>query len=192
MFLGEKAANSLFFTASVVGLVVVALIFGGLVHKRIGISSVKKVAKEDVADNTLTLDDLQKDLGRVESFYKRSAAASSRMQQLEQTTKSLLQATKTKLANAKEQIPMIQAEIHRIEGEFSVYRNKVREISWVEAIGEYHPMLTTLDGKTYHEVTLSSVHANGIHISHKNGLSQISSNQLGLPWHERLHWSKNP
>jgi hypothetical protein len=51
MFLGERASSSLFLAISVVGLVVVALGFSGMVHKRIGISSEKKITGEDIADN---------------------------------------------------------------------------------------------------------------------------------------------
>jgi hypothetical protein len=66
----------------VVGLVIVALGFSGVVHKRIGISSRKKVTNEDIADNVLSLEYLQKDLERIEAVYKRSTAVSTRMQQI--------------------------------------------------------------------------------------------------------------
>lgn len=192
MYLGEKASSTLFLSISVVGIVIVALVFSGLVHKRIGISSLKKVTSEDIVDDALALEELQKKLDRIEGIYKLALADSSRMQQIKVTSQSILDSNKACLSHAKEKAPILQAEISRIESEFEVYRNKVRENSWITAIGEKHSMMTTLDGKTYHDVTVRSVNAKGINISHKNGLSQIPADQLGKQWQERLHWLNTP
>jgi len=192
MSLGERASNTLFLAISVVGLVIVALGFSGVVHKRIGISSRKKVTNEDIADNVLALEYLQKDLERIEAVYKRSTAVSTRMQQIKETTKLIVDSNKARLTRAKELEPILQAEIRLIERDFATYRDKVRENSWIAATGEKHPTITTLDGKTYHDVTVRTISANGIKISHKNGSSQIPADQLGQAWQERLHWSKKP
>jgi hypothetical protein len=112
------------------------------------------------------------------------------VEELEKATKSILESNKVRAAQAKEQAPLLEAEIRRIESDFAVYRNKVRENAWIAATGEKHPTITTLDGKAYHDVTLRVINAKGMTISHKNGSSQIPADQLGLLWQERLHWTK--
>lgn len=189
MFLGERASNQLFLASSVVGLVIFALVFSRFVHKRVGISSANKITHEDIADNVLTMENLQKDFERTEATYKRSLAVSARTQQIQETTKQIIAAHKDRLTEAKERLPILQEEIRLIERDFALYRDKVRERAWKAATGEKHKTLTTLDGKTYQDVTVRIINEKGINISHKHGLSQIPADQLGSPWQDRLHWS---
>ena len=93
-------------------------------------------------------------------------------------------------ARSRSQVDSLRDEIKYAEDSLAahkrLYRNMVRERS----VGTTMEKLLTLDGKTYHQVTIKSIGAMGMNITHRDGSRRIPFRDLPVDMQRKYMFSE--
>jgi predicted nucleic acid-binding Zn-ribbon protein len=89
----------------------------------------------------------------------------------------------------------LEAGIAAEKEAFADHRAAFRQGSRAAAAGEKHDEIKSRGGRTYRDVTITRVTAEGVEISHAEGVSRLRPEDLDPSWQERFQWhpeERNP
>lgn len=173
----------------IVMLVLFSVTIGVLADKRLGFSSQQNELQREITLDANHLLDLQREYQRLTDNESARVRYSVTLDKQHSYFKTTTQRGQQALSEKRQRITALHAEIHALENSFAQFRQRQRESTWTNAIGENIGILTTVEGKTYEEVVIRKVTEHGMEISHKNGLSRIEANNLPQSWSQRFHWN---
>lgn len=161
---------------------------GFFVQKRLSNTSNKSELLKDAAIATEHISQLRAQHARVEETLQSSAdlAKSQDLQigQIRKQIDSLKHDYEQRLAHREN----LRREFKKISEDFPEYRERYRTKIRNEAVNEQWAEIKTIKGKSYFNVTIRKVTADGIEFTHSTGISRLPCSSLDNTWHTRFQW----
>lgn len=161
---------------------------GFFVQKRLSNTSDKSEMLKDAALASEHLSQIQpRHAAALEALRDATESTRVQAQQMEAVHKRLdsivdLHKSRQKHRNT------LETDIKTLTKNFSDYKERYRRKVWSEAEGEQLPEIKTVHGKSYLQVTIRKVTAEGIEFTHANGISRLPRSALDQTWHGRFQW----
>jgi hypothetical protein len=120
----------------------------------------------------------------LEDSRKRSGEQEIRMN----AYRTKIAANAAKIQQYQTQQTIIAETIRKAHAESEQHVIHYRKLAWQTAISEKHDQINTVTGKTYRDVTIKRVNAEGMEIQHSAGYARIAPEHLDEEWQQRFLW----
>jgi hypothetical protein len=176
------------FLAGLIVLVFTGVILSLVVDKRLGFSSGRASMEREVEADVEKLRTLERRLAAMRNEWE--TELSPRAGQEERMRRMLAEneAGARRLEELGSQRAACEAGLASVRAESAEYRAAYRRQVRAEAAGERMAELRSLNGRTYREVAIRQVTAEGIEFRHADGISRLSPGDLEAAWRERFQW----
>lgn len=177
------------FLAGIAVLVVIGVAFAMVVDRKSAASKGRADLASELKSGVLQANKLKARIADMERVWK------EKVQPFEGHEKEVAELTararedSVGLAKAKVRRDLLVAEIAAADTAFRSDRDTSRQKAWAAAAGEKLAELKVLGGKTYLDVTIKRVTAEGLEIQHADGISRIPPGDLDASWRERFQWA---
>lgn len=184
----NEQSGTVGFLVGIIILVFAGIFFSLLADERFKFSSGKASLEEDVNEGKRHIAKLEGRLEASKELWKK------RVQPLEKQPEELRSAADRARENGSRLVGLRQRlkelETGRLEAEkaFRAYRDQYRKQVRLAAIGEELPELQSLSGRTYSQVTVTRVSADGVDFKHSHGISRLGPGELDPTWVERFQF----
>lgn len=184
----NEQSGTVGFLVGIIILVFAGIFFSLLADKRFKFSSGKASLEESVSDGKRHIAKLEAQLEASKELWKK------RVQPLERQPEALMAAgdqareSASRLVSLRQRLKTAEAELLAVEEGFRAYRDQYRMQVRLAAIGEELPELKSRGGRTYSQVTVTRVSADGVDFKHSQGIGRLAPDDLEESWRERFQF----
>lgn len=185
---GSDRSGTFGFLVGLIVLVFTGVILSLLVDKRLGFSSDRLTVERETEADAAKLRTLERRLSAMRSKWEKELLPRSGQEDLLRRLSATQEAETRRLAELAPRKASVEAELEAVAAEFAEYRAAYRRQVRAAAAGERLAELKSLNGRTYREVTIRQVTADGIDFRHADGISRLGPSELDGTWRERFQW----
>ena len=176
------------FLAGITVLVVIGVVFAMVVDRRFRVSKGRAAVASDLEAGVLQVNRLKGRISEMERVWKEKVQPFEEHDREAAALTERVRESSLRLAEANSRRDLLRTEIAAADKAFRAERDSIRQKARTAAVGEKLAELKVLGGKTYLEVTIKRVTAEGLDIQHADGISRIRPEDLDAAWRERFQW----
>jgi len=184
----SEQSGTVGFLVGIIILVFAGIFFSLLADKRFKFSSGKASLEESVSDGKRHVAKLEAQLEASKELWKKKARPLEKQPEAFRAAADQARESGSRLVSLRQRLKAAKAELLAVEEGFRAYRDQYRKQVRIAAIGEELPELKSLGGKTYSDVTVTRVTADGVDFKHARGITRLGPNELDQSWSERFQW----
>jgi hypothetical protein len=185
---GSDRSGTFGFLVGLIVLVFTGVILSLLVDKRLGFSSDRLTVERETEADAAKLRTLERRLSAMRSKWEKELLPRSGQEDLLRRLSATQEAETRRLAELAPRKASVEAELEAVRAASAEYRASYRRQVRAAAAGERLAELKSLNGRTYREVTIRQVTADGIDFRHADGISRLGPSELDGTWRERFQW----
>lgn len=176
------------FLVGLIVLVFTGVILSLVVEKRLGFSSGRASMAREVEADVDKLGVLERRLAAMRNEWETDLAPRAGQEERMRRMLAESEAGARRLEELESQRVACEAGLAALRAESAEYRAAYRRQVRAAAAGERVAELRSLNGRTYREVAIRQVTAEGIEFRHADGISRLSPADLDAAWRERFQW----
>ena len=185
---GSDRSGTFGFLAGMIVLVFTGVVLSLLVDKRLGFSSDRLTVERETEADAAKLRTLERRLSAMRSKWEKELLPRSGQEDLLRRWSAALEAETRRLAELAPRRESVEAELAALRAESADYRAAYRRQVRSAAAGERLDELKSLNGRTYRDVMIRQITADGIEFRHADGISRLGPLELDGTWRERFQW----
>lgn len=185
---GSDRSGTFGFLVGLIVLVFTGVILSLLVDKRLGFSSDRLTVERETEADAAKLRTLERRLSAMRSKWEKELLPRSGQEDLLRRLSATQEAETRRLAELAPRKASLEADLEAVRAASAEYRAAYRRQVRAAAAGERLVELKSLNGRTYREVTIRQVTADGIDFRHADGISRLGPSELDGTWRERFQW----
>lgn len=184
----NEQSGTVGFLVGIIILVFAGIFFSLLADKRFKFSSGKASLEESVGDGKRHIAKLEAQLEASKELWKKKVQPLEKQPEALKAAADLARESGSRLVSLRQRLKAAEAELLAVEKDFRAYRDQYRKQVRMAAIGEELPELQSLGGRTYSQVTVTRVTADGVDFKHSQGIGRLGPNDLDAAWVERFQF----
>lgn len=182
----NEQSGTVGFLVGIIILVFAGIFFSLLADKRFKFSSGKASLEENVGDGKRHIAKLESQLEASKELWKKKVQPLERQPEALKAAADQVRESGSRLVSLRQRLKAAEAELLAVEEGFRAYRDQYRKQVRLAAIGEELPELQSRGGRTYFQVTVTRVTADGVDFKHSQGIGRLGPDDLDPSWVERF------
>lgn len=184
----NEQSGTVGFLVGIIILVFAGIFFSLLADKRFKFSSGKASLEESVGDGKRHIAKLEAQLEASKELWKKKVQPLERQPEALKAAADQARESASRLVSLRQRLKSAEAELLAVEKGFRAYRDQYRKQVRLAAVGEELSELKSRGGRTYSEVTVTRVSADGVDFKHSHGIGRLAPDDLDAAWVERFQF----